>query len=66
MLSAILLTATAAFSQSKSASGSSYKNALGVKVWDGGGISYKHFFNEKNISFFCNYFICWNDSLEFF
>jgi hypothetical protein len=56
MLSAILLTATVVFSQSKSASGSSYKNAVGVKVWDGGGISYKHFFNEKNAGELIGYF----------
>lgn len=28
-------------------SGQSYKTALGVKVWDGGGISLKHFVTSK-------------------
>lgn len=44
--------------QSKSAAGSSYKNALGVKVWDGGGISFKHFVSDKNALEFVGYF--WN------
>jgi hypothetical protein len=34
--------------QSKSAKGSSYRTALGVKVWDGGGISFKHFVSGNN------------------
>ena len=41
-----LLTVMGAQAQSKSANSTSYKTALGVKVWDGGGISLKHFFNE--------------------
>ncbi len=44
--------------QSKSSSGSTYKNALGVKVWDGGGISFKHFVSNKNALEFIGYF--WN------
>jgi hypothetical protein len=38
----------AANAQSKSTHSSSYRTALGVKVWDGGGISLKHFFNGTN------------------
>lgn len=34
----------------------SYRNAIGVKVWDGGGISFKHFFNEKNAGELIGYF----------
>jgi hypothetical protein len=34
--------------QSKSTNSSSYQTALGVKVWDGGGISLKHFINGNN------------------
>ncbi len=49
---------TIVFGQSKSASGTTYKNALGVKVWDGGGISYKHFFDGKNAGELVGYF--WN------
>lgn len=44
--------------QSKSASSSSYQTALGVKVWDGGGISLKHFVSDNNalegIAYFWN------------
>src|SRR5689334_17818173 len=42
-----LVIAAAAQAQSKSYHGSSYTNALGVKVWDGAGISFKHFFNQN-------------------
>lgn len=34
--------------QSRSANSSSYTTALGVKVWDGAGITLKHFMSEKN------------------
>ncbi len=33
-----------------------YKTALGVKVWDGAGISLKHFFNQKNAGELIAYF----------
>lgn len=33
--------------QNKSMGGPGYRTALGVKVWDGGGISFKHFLQEK-------------------
>jgi len=42
--------------QSKSANSSSYKTALGVKVWDGGGVSLKHFFNSQNAGELIAYF----------
>lgn len=51
-----IFAATAVFSQSRSANSSTYKNALGVKVWDGGGISFKHFFNAKNAGELIGYF----------
>ena len=41
---------------------SSYRNALGVKVWDGAGISYKHFFN-KNAGELIGYF--WKQGVRF-
>ena len=44
--------------QSKSTNSSSYKTALGVKVWDGGGISFKHFLNDNNALELIGYF--WN------
>jgi len=39
-----------------------YTNALGVKFWDGGGISFKHFFNEKNAGELIGYF--WNQGMR--
>lgn len=42
---ALLLLATNASAQSM---GRSYKTALGVKVWDGAGISVKSFVNDNN------------------
>lgn len=44
--------------QSKSAKSSSYKTALGVKMWDGGGITLKHFFSANNAGELIGYF--WN------
>jgi len=51
----ILLTTQA---QSKSAKSSSYKTALGIKLWDGGGITFKHFFSDNNAGELIGYF--WN------
>ena len=36
--------------------GSTYRTALGVKVWDGGGISLKHFLNGNNAGELIAYF----------
>ena len=44
--------------QSKSAKSTSYKTALGVKVWDGGGITFKHFFSADKAGELIGYF--WN------
>jgi len=44
--------------QSRSAHSTSYKTALGIKVWDGAGISLKHFFNDNNAGEIIGYF--WN------
>ncbi|MDP4264464.1 MAG: hypothetical protein Q8941_18185 [Bacteroidota bacterium] len=49
--------------QSHSASGYEYRTALGVKVWDGGGISLKHFFDEKNAGELIGYF--WSHGFRF-
>jgi hypothetical protein len=48
--------------QSHSSSGYSYTTGLGVKVWDGGGISLKHFF-DKNAGELIAYF--WNRGVRF-
>ena len=37
--------------------------ALGVKVWDGGGVSLKHFFNERNAGELIAYF--WSQGIRF-
>jgi hypothetical protein len=55
---ACLLFSAGVQAQSRSASGSSYRTALGVKVWDGGGISFKHFLNGNNALELIGYF--WN------
>lgn len=52
---AVLIFASAN-AQSKSANSSSYRTALGVKVWDGGGITLKHFFNSQNAGELIAYF----------
>jgi hypothetical protein len=53
-----MLIVSISFAESKSTNSSTYKNALGVKVWDGGGISYKHFFKGNNAGELIGYF--WN------
>jgi hypothetical protein len=58
----VFLCISGANAQSKSANSSSYKSALGVKVWDGGGISYKHFFNSQNAGELIGYF--WNRGMR--
>jgi hypothetical protein len=42
--------------QSKSINSSSYRTALGVKVWNGGGISLKHFFTPADAGELIGYF----------
>lgn len=49
--------------QSKTAQGYDYTTALGVKVWDGGGVSLKHFFNERNAGELIAYF--WSQGIRF-
>ena len=51
-----VLIFSSASAQSKSANSSTYRTALGVKVWDGGGISLKHFFNSQNAGELIAYF----------
>lgn len=53
-----LFIISAAHGQSRNANSSSYKTALGVKVWDGGGISFKQFVNGNNAVELVGYF--WN------
>lgn len=49
--------------QSGSVQGHDYTTALGVKIWDGGGISLKHFFNERNAGELIAYF--WSHGVRF-
>ncbi|MBL7737899.1 MAG: hypothetical protein JNK14_01685 [Chitinophagaceae bacterium] len=63
VLAAVLFTGFISQGQSKSATGYDYTTALGVKVWDGGGISLKHFFNEKHAGELIAYF--WNRGVRF-
>jgi len=58
LLSAFTITQA----QSKSANSSSYRTALGVKVWDGGGISLKHFFSGNNAGELIGYF--WSQGMR--
>ncbi len=46
----------AAQAQRRSTFSNSYSTALGVKVWDGGGISLKHFFSEQHAGELIGYF----------
>jgi len=59
----VLFFSVAVHAQSRSANSSSYKTALGVKVWDGGGISLKHFFNGNNAGELIGYF--WRNGVRF-
>lgn len=49
--------------QSKSTNSSSYRTALGVKVWDGGGITLKHFFTANHAGELIGYF--WSHGARF-
>jgi len=55
IVTVILFAMISTQAQSRSANSSSYRTALGVKVWDGGGISLKHFF-DKNAGELIGYF----------
>ena len=57
---ALTITANA---QSSSTNSSTYKTALGVKVWDGGGISLKHFFTDRHAGELIAYF--YNHGIRF-
>lgn len=56
LASALFFITLTSQAQSRSTNSSSYKTALGVKVWDGGGISLKHFFNDNNAGELIAYF----------
>jgi len=62
LFSFFIFMGATAFSQSKSTNSSSYRTALGVKVWDGGGISFKHFLTDQNALELIGYF--WNRGMR--
>jgi hypothetical protein len=62
VITLILLAVISAQAQHKAPASSSYKTALGVKVWDGGGISLKHFFSGNNAGELIGYF--WNQGFR--
>lgn len=57
-LFAVVTAMTATQSYAQKSTGSGYKTALGVKVWDGGGITFKQFVNNDAALEFIGYF--WN------
>lgn len=63
LFSLIVFSCSAIQAQSKTTNSSSYRTALGVKVWDGGGISLKHFFQGNNAGEFIGYF--WSRGFRF-
>ncbi len=52
----VLSIATFSQAQNKTSGSSGYRTALGVKVWDGGGISFKQFVNGNNALELIGYF----------
>jgi len=58
----VMFVFTASQAQNRTTNSSSYGTALGVKVWDGGGISLKHFFAGNNAGEFIGYF--WNQGFR--
>jgi len=57
-----LFIVSASKAQNRSSGSQVYQTALGVKVWDGGGISFKHFVKENNALEFIGYF--WNQGVR--
>lgn len=55
-ISVLLISALTSSAQKAKSGSSSYTTALGVKVWDGGGISLKHFFSHNNAGELIGYF----------
>lgn len=55
-ISLLILTVSAVRAQSKSENSSNYRTALGVKVYDGLGISFKHFLTDRNALELIGYF----------
>ncbi|MBZ5859202.1 hypothetical protein [Flavihumibacter profundi] len=48
--------------QAQKSSGTDYTNAIGIKVWDGAGVTFKHFLTEKNALEGIAYF--WNGGIR--
>lgn len=63
LVTVVLFAVTISQAQSHSTNSSSYKTALGVKVWDGAGITLKHFFTGTNAGELIGYF--WSHGARF-
>jgi hypothetical protein len=63
ILFATTIASTTSNAQSSSANSSSYTTALGIKVWDGAGITLKHFFNPDRAGELIAYF--WSHGIRF-
>ena len=56
LMLALIFTSAFAFGGGAQSMGTSYKTALGVKVWDGAGITLKHFTSTNKALEFIGYF----------
>lgn len=56
VLVSVLFIVSFSHAQKSNLNGQNYKTALGVKVWDGGGISFKHFVRDNSAFEFIGYF----------
>jgi hypothetical protein len=56
LLTALLFISSLLFAQNKTEGLSDYQHAIGVKIFDGGGISYKQFLNGNNAAEVIGYF----------
>lgn len=56
LMMALVFTTAFALGAGAQSMGTSYKTALGVKVWDGAGITFKHFTDANKALEFIGYF----------
>lgn len=63
VLMALICSVLFTQAQSKTINSSNYQTALGVKIWNGGGITVKHFFTSTHAGELIGYF--WNQGTRF-
>ncbi len=56
LITMLLFVANLLMAQNKTATGTDYKTAIGVKIWDGAGLSLKTFISEKTALEFVGFF----------